>query len=77
MRWMKSPDNESLRQRYQLLKRQSSQSADNAREEWWESKAEQAEKLHESAVRMECGGSLLKDFDFYKGVKNSRQTRHS
>ena len=61
MRWMKSPDDESLRQRYQLLKRQSRQSVNKAREEWWENKAAQAEKLHESAVRLGRGGSLLKD----------------
>ena len=61
MRWMKFPDDETLRQEYQQLKRQSRQSADKAREEWWESKAEQAEKLHEYAVRLGHGGSLLKD----------------
>ena len=31
MRWLKSPDDESLRQRYQLLKRQSRQRDDKAR----------------------------------------------
>ena len=58
---MKFPDDETLKQEYQQLKRQSRQSADKAHEEWWESKAEQAEKLHEYAVRLGYGGSLLKD----------------
>ena len=66
MRWQKSPGNESLRQQYHRLKVQSRQCADNAREEWWESKAEEAEKLHESAVRLGRGGSLLTDLRLLK-----------
>ena len=61
MRWQKSPDNEDLRQGYQQLKKLSRKCADKAREEWWEGKAEQAEKLCEAAVRLGRGGSLLKD----------------
>ena len=48
----------------------SQQCADNAREEWWESKAKETEELHESAVRLGCGGSLLKDFLFLKRSQN-------
>ena len=55
MRWQKSPDNEALRLEYQQLKVQSRRSADKAHEEWWESKADQAEK---PAVRLGHGGSL-------------------
>ena len=47
--------------RYQHLKAQSRKIADEAREAWWEAKAEEAEKLHEAAVRHGRGGSLLKD----------------
>ena len=32
-----------------------------AREEWWEGKAEEAKKLHGAAVRLSRSGSLLKD----------------
>ena len=35
--------------------------ADKAREEWWEAKAEEAERLHEIAIRLGQGGSLLKE----------------
>ena len=35
--------------------------ADKAHEEWWEAKAEEVERLHEAAVRLGHGGSLLKD----------------
>ena len=66
MQWQKSPGNESLRQQYQLLKVQSQQCVDNAREDWWESKAKEAEKLHESAVRLGRGGSRLKDLRLLK-----------
>ena len=61
MRCVKSPGNVSLKQEYQKWKVQSRKCADKAREEWWEAKAEEAEKLHEAAVRLGRGGSLLKD----------------
>ena len=61
MRWVKSPGNVSLKQEYQKLKVQSRKCAEKARVEWWEAKAEEAEKLHEAAVRLGLGGSLLKD----------------
>ena len=35
--------------------------ADKAHEEWWEAKVKEAERLHEAAVRLSHGGSLLKD----------------
>ena len=61
MRCVKSPGNDSLKQEYQKWKVQSRKCADKAKEEWWEAKAEEAEKLLEAAVRLGCGGSLLKD----------------
>ena len=61
MRCLKSPGNDSLKQEYQKWRVQSRKCADKAREEWWEAKAEEAEKLHEAAVRLGRGGSLLKD----------------
>ena len=61
IRWQKSPDNEDLGQGYQQLNKLSRKCADKAREEWWEGKVEQAEKLCEAAVRLGRGGSLLKD----------------
>ena len=60
-RCQKSPGDEGLRQQYMLLKAESRRCADKAREEWWEAKAAEAERLHESAVRLGRGGSLLKD----------------
>ena len=61
MQWQKLPNNESMKHQYHLLKMQSKQCVDKAREEWWEDKAEQAEHLHEAAVKLGRGGSLLKD----------------
>ena len=61
MRWVKKPGDTLLKVRYQQLKVQSRKVADEAREAWWEAKAEEAEKLHEAAVRHGRGGSLLKD----------------
>ena len=55
------PGNVSLKQEYQKWKVKSRKCAEKAREEWWEAKAEEAEKLHEAAVRLGRGGSLLKD----------------
>ena len=49
-----------LKQEYQKWKVQSRKCTDKAREEWWEAKAEEAEKLHEAAVRLGCGGSAEK-----------------
>ena len=60
-RCQKSPGDEGLRQQYMLLKAESGRCADKAQEEWWEAKAAEAERLHESAVRLGRGGSLLKD----------------
>ena len=61
MRWAKKPGDALLKVQYQHLKAQSRKVADDAREAWWEAKAEEAEKLHEAAVRHGRGGSLLKD----------------
>ena len=61
MRWEKKPGDALLKVRYQHLKAQSRKVTDEAREAWWEAKAEEAEKLHEAAVRHGRGGSLLKD----------------
>ena len=58
LRWVKKP---ILKAQYQQLKTQSRKAADEAREAWWEAKAEEAERLHEAAVRHGRGGSLLKD----------------
>ena len=66
MRWKKSVGNKSPRQHYQLPKVQSRQCADNAHEKWCESKAQEAEKLQESAVRLGSVGSLLKDLRLLK-----------
>ena len=57
----KKPDDTVLKVQYQQLKAQSRKAADEAREVWWEDKAEEAERLHEAAVRHGRGGSLLKD----------------
>lgn len=72
MRWPKSPDSECLRQQYLLLKVQSRRCADKAREECWERKAEQAEQLHETAVRLGLGGSLLKDLQLLQRSQKLR-----
>lgn len=61
MRYMKSAEIDTLKQEYQKWKVQSRKCKDKAREKWWEAKAEEAEKLHEAAVRLGRGGSLLKD----------------
>ena len=61
MRWAKKPGDALLKVWYQHLKAQSRKVADEAREAWWEAKTEEAEKLHEAAVRHGRGGSLLKD----------------
>ena len=53
--------NVGLKQEYQKLKVQSRKCADKAKKEWWEAKADKAEKLHEAAVRLGHGGSQLKD----------------
>lgn len=60
-----------LKQEYQKLKVQSRKCADKAREEWWEVKAEEAVKLHEAAVRLGHGGSLLKDLRLVQKLKAS------
>ena len=39
---------------------------DRAREEWWEAKAAEAERLHEVAVSLGHGGSLLKDLQLLR-----------
>ena len=49
---------DDMKAQYQQLKH-SRKAADEAREVWWEAKAEDAEKLH--AVRHGRGGSLLRD----------------
>ena len=61
MRWVKKPGDVLLKAQYQQLKAQSRKAADEAREAWWEAKAEEADRLHEAAVRHGRGGSLLKD----------------
>ena len=61
LRWVKKPGDTILKAQYQQLKTQSRKAADEAREAWWEAKAEEAERLHEAAVRHGRGGSLLKD----------------
>ena len=60
-----------LKQEYQKLKVQSRKWVDKAREEWWEVKAEEAVKLHEAAVRLGHGGSLLKDLRLVQKLKAS------
>ena len=59
MRWIKSPDNCELKEEYQSLKAQSRKCADKVREEWWETKAVEAEEMHESAVNNGHGCSIL------------------
>ena len=61
LKWAKKPDDTLLKTQYQQLKAQSRKAADEAREVWWEAKAEEAEKLHEAAVRHGRGGYLLRD----------------
>ena len=61
LRWARKPGDVLLKAQYQQLKAQSRKAADEAHEAWWENKAEEAEKLHEAAVRHGRGGSLLKD----------------
>ena len=60
MRWVKSPSSSHLEE-YQELKVLSRRCADKACEVWWEARAEEAEKLHEAAVRQGHGGSLLRE----------------
>ena len=51
MRWIKSPNNCEIKEAYQNLKVQSRKCADKAREEWLETKAVEAEELHETAAK--------------------------
>ena len=44
--------------------------ADRAGEEWWEDKAAEAERLHEVAVSLSHGGSLLKDLKLLRCSKS-------
>ena len=61
MKWMKSPGCERLKREYHELKVLSRKYADKAHGEWWEAKAEEAERLYEAAMRLGQDGSLLKD----------------
>ena len=61
MRWVKSPGCGDLKREYQELKVLSGKCADRAHEEWWETKAAEAERLHEVSVSLGHNGSLLKD----------------
>ena len=65
MRWVKSPSKSTLED-YRGLKVLSWRCVDKAREDWWEAKVEEAERLHETAVRLGHGGSLPKDLKFLK-----------
>ena len=72
MRWIKVPDNTSLKESYQQLKLQSRRVADEAREAWWRAKAEEAECRHEIAVLQGRGGSMLKDLCLLKRSQKLR-----
>ena len=65
MRWVKSPNSSSLEE-YRELKVLSRRFADKAHEDLWEAKAEEAERLHETAVRLGHCNSLLKDLRLHE-----------
>ena len=75
MKWVKKPDDTLLKAPYQQKKAQSRKAADEACKAWWEAKEEEAEKLHEVAVRHERGGSLLKDLRFMQWGSSSVQVQ--
>ena len=47
---------------------------DKAHEEWWEARAEEAEKLYEVAVSRGCGGSLLKELKLIQYCQKLKAT---
>ena len=59
MKWVESANSNNLKE-YQELKVHS-RCTDKVHEYWWEAKEEEAERLHEAAVKLGHGGSLLKD----------------
>ena len=61
VKWVKVLGSERLKRKHQQLKVVSRKCVDKACEEWLVAKAEEAERLHEAAVRLGHGGSLLKD----------------
>ena len=71
-RWVKSPESERLKGEYQQLKMMSRKCAEKAHEEWWEAKAEEAERLHEAAVKLGHGGSLLRDLRLLRNEQKLR-----
>ena len=60
MRLVKSPSDGELKRTYLELKVLSRNCADKAQEKWWEAKAAEAERLHEVAVSLGRGGSMLR-----------------
>ena len=44
--------------------------ADKAHEVWWKEREEEAEILHDAAVRLKYGGSLLNDVKLLKSRQN-------
>ena len=61
MRLKKFPNDPNLKVEYQRLKALAKKTAESARNAWWESKAEEAVRMYEKAVKQGRGGSLLKE----------------
>ena len=61
VRLKKFPNDPNLKVEYQRLKALAKKTAESARNVWWESKAEEAERMYEKAVKQGRGGSLLKE----------------
>ena len=70
MRLVKFPSDGESKRAYQELKVLSRKCADRPREEWWEAKAAEAQWLHEIAVSLGRGGSLLKDLNLLRCKQN-------
>ena len=72
LRWKTCPDDSSLCTAYNRLKSLTARKAEAARNQWWEERAEEAEKKHENAVKNGWGGSLLKSL---RGIQRSQNVR--
>ena len=75
LKWAKKPDDTSLKVHYQRLKHKSRKAAVEACEQWWEAKAEEAEKLHVAAVRNNSGESLVRDLKLSQWRQKLRGSR--
>ena len=61
MRLKKFTNDQNLKFECQRFKALANKTAESARNEWWESKAEKAERVYEKAVKHGKGVSLLKE----------------